>query len=310
MPSYFNGKFLCLTYPRAVNINLAELSEFLQGLDGCTFVLCAREEHQDGTQHFHAAVEFDRRRRFGARSFDFGQHHPNIQPARKWLAWCQYVKKDGNFVEWRRNEADDDAIVVLEDEDGTEGIPLFEMCKKFTREEWIQYAFDNKVPSFIFEEVWRKCHVQDVDTITSESELGLEERIGACLRGFRFDFGEDKRSLILLGESGCGKTSWAKLYAPKPALFVSHIDQLRKFKNGFHKSIIFDDMCFTHLPVALQIPIVDIFDVRSIHIRYGVATIDANVPRIFTCNEGRIPVDVNDAAIKRRTKLVTIRSLE
>ena len=50
-----------------------------------------------------------------------------------------------------------------------------------------------------------------------------------------------KRSLILWGESGVGKTEYALSNFDRP-LFVTHIDQLLKFVPGVHDGIIFDDM--------------------------------------------------------------------
>jgi len=42
----------------------------------------------------------------------------------------------------------------------------------------------------------------------------------------------DNLTLLIVGEAGIGKTTWAKKTLPKPCLFVTHIDDLRKFKVG------------------------------------------------------------------------------
>lgn len=117
---------------------------------------------------------------------------------------------------------------------------------------------------------------------------------------------EEITSLILWGESGIGKTQFAKALLPG-ALLASHIDDLRSFDPGTHNGIIFDDMDFAHTPRTSQIHLVDFDEDRSIHCRYDVAFIPAGTQKIFTTNEagGRI-VDLRDAAIKRRVRVVEL----
>jgi len=110
-----------------------------------------------------------------------------------------------------------------------------------------------------------------------------------------------------VGPAGCGKTTIAIQYATKPSLFVTHMDILKQFKPGFHKSIIFDDVSFAHLPRETNISIVDTEQPRAIHVRYGVAEIPNGVEKWFTAN--RYPFILGatrfDPAIERRTKLLT-----
>jgi len=109
-------------------------------------------------------------------------------------------------------------------------------------------------------------------------------------------------TLLIVGESGIGKTTWAKQTIPKPCLFVSHIDDLRKFKPNYHVSILFDDVSIMHMPDTAQIHILDQENPRSIHCRYGTARIPANVTKIFTCNS--VPVNNSVAAISRRVQIL------
>lgn len=112
------------------------------------------------------------------------------------------------------------------------------------------------------------------------------------------------KALVLIGDSGVGKTTWAKTNIPKPCLFVTHIDELKLFRKGFHVSILFDDVSFKHYPIPAQIHLVDYFDHRSIHVRYGTASIPAGVVKFFTCNE--LPIDASHPAVARRIKVVRI----
>jgi len=113
------------------------------------------------------------------------------------------------------------------------------------------------------------------------------------------------KSVVLIGRAGTGKTTAAKLFAPKPALFVTHLDILKQFKPEYHKSIIFDDCSFAHLPRETNIFLADRQDARAIHIRYGIATIPAGVFKWFTGN--RFPFQTNDAAIERRIEVFTLK---
>lgn len=120
----------------------------------------------------------------------------------------------------------------------------------------------------------------------------------------------DMTSLWVKGPSGTsvltigiGKTTWALTVSNKPALFVRHLDTLREFRNGYHKSIIFDDMSFQHLPRQAQIHLVDRYHAQQIHVRYAVVNLPANIPKIFLSNDS---IFTYDQAIFRRLTLVNL----
>jgi len=111
-------------------------------------------------------------------------------------------------------------------------------------------------------------------------------------------------SVILWGESGCGKTTLARVLLPK-ALIVSHMDDLCQFDNKKHDGIIFDDMAFNHIPREAQIHLVDNDISRSIHCRYKVAKIPAKTYKLFTTNVAFGGIfDLSDKAIERRVKTI------
>jgi len=115
-------------------------------------------------------------------------------------------------------------------------------------------------------------------------------------------------SVILWGESGTGKTCYARALLPN-ALFVSHMDDLARFDQGEHDGIIFDDISLTHLHREAQIQILDFEQPRSIHIRYTTAMIPAKTKKIFTTNnhEGFIYL-AGDKALERRVKKFEIKT--
>lgn len=112
----------------------------------------------------------------------------------------------------------------------------------------------------------------------------------------------DGRSLWIKGPTSVGKSTWALLHSPKPSLYVRHLDTLLKFKPQLHKSLIFDDMCFTHLPRETQLQLVDLRNQLQVHVRYGVASIPAALPRVFLSN---VEIFSEDPAISARiTKIL------
>jgi len=115
------------------------------------------------------------------------------------------------------------------------------------------------------------------------------------------------KSVVVVGPAGCGKTTWAKLVAPKPCLFVRHLDSLAELLPN-HQSIIFDDLEFGHLPNATQKFLVDMENLAEIHIRYRVAKIPSGTMRIFTGNTDPFSVEYRHReAIDRRCTYINLK---
>lgn len=197
------------------------------------------------------------------------------------MAWKTYIKKDGDWVEYPTQQS------------------IFDLCKEFDYNGWIEYCVKEKVQAWYCEKIWNVCHVPRENTIYERPEGGV-----MCEALNQFAFQDwNTHSLILYGESGVGKTTWAKKHIELPCLFVSHLDVLKDYDATFHKGIIFDDVSFMHFPRESQIHIVDNYDPRSIHCRYRVAHIPAGTPKVFTANK-RIVMD--DPAINRRCRVYKI----
>lgn len=298
MPSFFNGKRFFLTYPQCQGTR-QELSQFLSSKAVVKYVLVARELHQDGHQHFHACVEYAALQRHDARWLDFNGKHPNVQSPRSWAACKSYCKKDDtDFIEVDLHL--DGLEIATEDHEVAE-MDLQEKCFSFDKEEdWFAYCATEKISFQYCQYFWNRLH-GDLCTIRDDEHEG---EICAALDTFQYP-GNSRQCLVIRGPSGCGKTTWAKRNMPKPCLFVSHVDQLKLFRTGYHKSIIFDDVSFCHTPRTNQIALVDYDNPRAVHCRHAIANIPARIPKVFTCNEW--PVDKSDEAIARRCKFYTIR---
>lgn len=301
-------KFLSCTWPKCPEPDLVKFSNFLQeqlSLWQPNFIRVAREQHKDGTHHLHAAISLSRRcRTRDCRFLDYLGHHANIQPSRHFNSWVNYIGKDGCILDYgtlpntTSNKSGSHSGSGVGRLDPADIVRVATECK--SRVEWLCWAAVNKVS--YAKDIWDELHkLKDLNTI-------MEGTVSNGKLDYRFEqlilevAWVKEKCLIIVGESGIGKTTYAINIAPKPCLMVSHIDDLRKFNSSFHKSILFDDVCFNHYPIQSQIHLVDFHCVRSIHIRYGVATIPAGTAKIFTCNED--PIDLSHPAISRRCQIL------
>lgn len=275
----FQGKRIFLTYSQSL-IDAASLYAFLLTKGAIEYAIIAKELHQDGNQHTHATVEYRNKLNFrDSRFFDYEDFHPSIEPVRNLMASINYCKKDGDYMEFGNEKPIEES--------------LFDIAKTSAYEDWVEYCIRKKIAYQYMDVIWKRVH--DTKTIVDEvSPAGVI--VNSQLEELRID-GAERKSIVIQGPSGIGKTTWAKREAPKPALWVTHMDDLRAFDSSRHKSIIFDDMSFLHMPREAQIHIVDNDDTRSIHIRYGVATIPKGTRKLFTCNG---PIFSEDPAIARR----------
>lgn len=287
MPFKFDAKCCFLTYAQVSEELLAnDIIHHLQRLCPIKWARIAAERHEDGGKHFHVVCQFERRfQSRDARVFDVGQFHPNIQRTRSAKHALQYVAKDGEFTD------------IGPVPGNATDINWVELAATSTRADFMAEAFRAGLTQAWAREFWELGSSKQASEIGDSYEPNLEWE---CQQ-LRNQALPENSSAVLLGPSGCGKSAWAKRVAPKPALWVRHLDVLRMFRPDYHKSIIFDDMRFTHMPLQAQIHIVDVVDDSQIHCRYGCATIPKKTPKIFTCNEE--PFQEHEAINRRITKL-------
>lgn len=240
MPSKFNARQFFLTYPKC-DAPKEYLRDILIAKCPIKQVVVAREKHEDGTFHLHAAVWYSKLLHCNERFFDFmwdkedgtdeeraRVFHPNIQIPKKWLAVVQYCKKDGDCIDLDVHLDGYDAEKVIKDIEKAEEPTLQERCFMFEKElDWYDYCANNKISFQYAQFFWTRLH-GDICSITDDEHEGT---VCPALESFKLP-GNLRQSLVLRGPSGCGKTTWAKRNAPKPALFVSHADQLKQFREG------------------------------------------------------------------------------
>lgn len=264
-----DAKNFSITYPQCPATK-EDLLEHLQALSP-SYICIGRELHADGNYHLHAALQFKKKKTIRSpRYFDFLCYHPNVQGTRNIGKWIDYVKKGGNFIE---------IGTITNNIAGSARTSSEINLSEISDANLFNFCLNNKVPFGYYNEERRSRN--HVDTTIEESTTnGI-----MCFMLQTLPFPEtNQRSTLLIGGTGLGKTTWAVARAPKPALLVSHIDQLKNFQPNRHKSIIFDDMEFKHWPPGNQIHLLDWDQPRAIHVRYGTVTLPAHTIKVFTAN--------------------------
>lgn len=94
-----------------------------------------------------------------------------------------------------------------------------------------------------------------------------------------------KRSLVLLGPSQCGKTSWACAQFENP-IMVGELNELRGVDWTGIDGVVFDEADFANFKRKTQIFMLDMKYTRTIKVADYTVTIPKGMPRIF-CNNQR-----------------------
>jgi len=287
MPSFkFDSASCFLTYPQT-DLSWQDIITHLSSLGDIDWARVCYEQHQDGSPHRHVVCKWNKRvQSRNPRLFDIQGRHPNIQGVRSIKHAIKYVSKDGEFF--------DVGTVPVEE---SSNIDWLASAATLSEAEYYKLACQHRL-SFQYAQKFWQLGCKQTCEIPSTYEADLTRESEALLLTPL-----PEGTTVLVGNTGIGKTSWAKRVCPKPALWVRHIDVLRSFRPGYHKSIIFDDMSFMHLPREAQIHIVDQSDEAHIHCRYGHAVIPAKTVKIFTANAYPF---TRDPAIERRVNLIVL----
>jgi len=301
------GSKFFLTYAQANDASFSDVQSTIVDFAPVAYLRVARERHEDGGVHYHALVSFERiLDRAISGHLDVAGYHPNIKPkggAKAFANANEYCEKDGDFLDIG------ECPQVEEKEESSSILRRASEFPSFT--EFLCACSDAGVQYGYCQAAWNatKTGGETYEDGTDYSEHVVSD----FLRGRQWDLGSD-RVLVIVGSSGTGKTSWAKTHAPKPALFVSTVDDLKQFVPGWHVSIIFDDMSFVgdgdgkgRWPITAQIHLCDWDHKRSIHCRYINVVIPAHVYKVFTCNS--LPLEVDNEAVARRIKLIDLFTL-
>jgi hypothetical protein len=295
MPAFrLQAKHLFLTYPHA-EIAHFDLYEAINNRFPVKRAIIASENHADGSPHMHAYFEFNSKLHCrDERAFDIDDKHPNIQAVRNVPATITYCKKDGRFTEFNMHSNSESN--PSSNRRGDSGELVRELAARSTHADYLEECIRRNVPYAYAIAIWRSINKP---TELLNDDVDPDATMCGELLLLNLDWSAMKKSLVIVGKTGTGKTTWSKMHAPKPALFVRHLDRLKDFEPGRHKSIIFDDMDFKVLPRQTQLFLTDLYDPAEIHIRYGTVLIPKDTIRIFTVNEYPF---IEDEAIARRVQ--------
>lgn len=310
MPFRFSARRALLTYSQVCERVTKEtiLYSLLERYSIERYVI-GEEAHEDQGRHVHAALTFHTK--IDTRDpavFDINcghcttDHHPNIQPIRRGQANLlraeEYCSKEdptpltnvepkltwGEIIEQASSQ--DEYLSLVQKHYPRDFCLSLERLKTSA-----SYLFPATDPNTINAYAW-----------TAEEEPTAWETIDSQTQ----TWDPLQTSLVIIGAPGCGKTTWAKLNALKPSLFIRHLDSLQ-YLRPHHKSIIFDDLSFVHLPVATQKYLVDCQDLAEIHLRYRIGRIPAGTQKIFTGNEYPFEsIGIHGEAISRRVTKIDL----
>jgi len=303
------GHGFFLTWSRVEGGSVADLELFIAAIVKPTRYIVAEEQHADGGLHYHAYFEFENRiDRRVHRQWDYHGQHPNIQQKTKADARenaFYYCTKDG----WFRcsGEWEDGYVSVCPADTNLRARLADGLEASSSLLQYMQWGLDNDIPPGAISATWNASK-SNADTLTDDTEI-VGEIISPELQLRTYET-TTRRSIVVVGRSGIGKTTWVRKHAPKPALMVSHIDDLKQFRPGYHVSLIFDDMHFNGdesgkgaWPRTSQIHLVDRDLGRSINVKHSVVHIPRGVHKFFTGNTYMFRID---EAIARRVFLIDI----
>lgn len=285
------GTHFSVTYPQS-DFNINEALEHLRtltiGRASVVEVIICSELHQDGNQHRHAYVRFNRRIDLrNPRFFDFSGRHANVQRTQNPEAWKNYIREDGEFVEWSSDSADERN--------------LFELARTLQFEQYFERTRSDGISFQYARNAWEHAQSElNQITLFEDPNIDLNFPLPEQLNNFELS---NSLTNIIVGPTGCGKTVTLCRRMLKPILFCTHVDQLKHYVPNLHKSILFDDMDFSHWPVTAQIHLTDRLMPRAINRRYGTTLIPPGVQVSVTCNQRPFTWD---PAINRRLNMLTL----
>lgn len=128
---------------------------------------------------------------------------------------------------------------------------------------------------------------------------------------------EEKKSLVLVGQPGSGKSKLIESYLTHELklnpLIINNIDALRFFKEGIHKSIVFDDCSFSGREREELIKLIDSEDGTTFSVKHNSIKIPKNIQRYIITNKDLATLfgqHYLDTAISRRIILVKLKEDE
>lgn len=308
MPFRLRSTYLFLTYPRVLDVTIddftAELLSVIRKLHWSCFRV-AHELHADGTPHFHVALALSSRCDIkNENRLNVLGHHGKYEGCRSFGACVNYLDKPDYIaqLDFPDEETVSEAIRTA---DTSSALAPSAAVYNFQDElKWIDYCIAEQIsPAYGFK-IWQATNRDHGDTLEEDYEEG-GTITHPTLLALQFD--PTRKTYCIWGNStGVGKSTWVRINAPKPALRISHIDGLDKYDPEYHKSVIFEEMTFTHVPKTAQIKICDETETFQHHCRYKHRALRGGTYKFITSNDP--PFDFHEPPIARRVVSIEINA--
>ena len=203
------GRHLFLTYP-VCYLDHQYIYDYLLNLsvgnERPSKICVAKENHEDGSPHFHVYLGYDKRRDISnERIFDIDNYHPNIQKVRSYKHCISYIVKDQNYLanfsvikptvaQIADRALDEEAFIkIAEEEYGTKFVSSFS--------NWVAFYNRRKKISLVSDPIgdWSSFKIQDLNLLCRI--LSVQNHVKD---------GRRTKSIWLWGPSKTGKTSLAR----------------------------------------------------------------------------------------------------
>jgi hypothetical protein len=281
-------------------------------------IIVAFEESDDdhAYRHYHIYLEMDRKFRVrDPRFFDLNGVHGQYESCRSKKDAEQYAKKDGDFIEYSvsflRDKPSCSEIVqhmlnFIRSHKGNVRDLALQCIKGFNDSQEAVFIINRRS---IENAVFSALKLRNYDrlmTIKSNFKVNEEaQRVLDWLQNYK-----NKRTLVLIGPTGIGKTEFAKSLFSNP-LLVRHKDQLKNIQLSTD-GIIFDDMSFKDITTEEAIHILDVENSTSVDVKHSSVELYAGLPRIITTNKEQheiLPKDPHRALERRIFCVVFVNKL-
>lgn len=242
--------------------------------------------------HYHVYIEWDYKVDIkNERHFDVAGVHPNIISVKSKKKWMRYCSKEGNTLTnfstcpWKR---------ALQASSDAEAMDIL----------WDEKPMDMAKHGHMIEKNIKKRRYQPPEPIVYCGPFGNNFQIPR-------EVFEKNLALIVRGESGIGKTQWARYVASHTwgdYLYVKgSLQGLRNYQG--EKCIIFDDLTIHGDDVMKYNALMDVESGGTVRVLYGSVDIPPGVYRIFLTNDalegGLLVPDI--PALRRRYMEVQVK---